>query len=120
VDVASQGSVIFLLLTDIIGSTRLSRAFPREYLEAEVVHDGLVSDAIAKHGGAVHLRTGDGYWAVFGSARASAFPMAGFWKSAASSAAARPRKSRTAPGRASPSVSWRGQSRPLTSTPARS
>jgi class 3 adenylate cyclase len=68
VDVASQGSVIFLLLTDIIGSTRLSRAFPREYLEAEVVHDGLVSDAIAKHGGAVHLRTGDGYWAVFGSA----------------------------------------------------
>ncbi len=59
-----SGTVTFLF-TDIEGSTRLWEAFPDDMGTALRLHDRLVTDAVARHGGRVVKHTGDGIFAAF-------------------------------------------------------
>ncbi len=61
------GTVTFLF-TDIEGSTRLWDAFPDDMGSALTLHDRIVGGAVNRHGGRVVKHTGDGIFAVFGSA----------------------------------------------------
>jgi len=58
----------FILLTDIVQSSRLAELFGREYLAALALHNRLVERSVAAHGGLVYKQTGDGYLALFETA----------------------------------------------------
>ena len=55
-------------MTDIEGSTRLWEQQREEMAAALAVHDGILRDAIASHGGELIKTTGDGVLAMFSSA----------------------------------------------------
>jgi class 3 adenylate cyclase len=63
-----SGTVTFLF-TDLEGSTRLFQEYPDAMQGALARHDEIVRDAIERHGGHVVKTTGDGFHAVFASAR---------------------------------------------------
>ncbi len=65
-----------LLVTDIVGSTRLWAEHESAMANDLVVHDELVSAAIASAGGRVFKHTGDGMMATFPGAAASALAAA--------------------------------------------
>jgi predicted ATPase/class 3 adenylate cyclase len=58
-------SVVSLLVTDIIESTRLWTRYEREMSADLVVHDDAVAKVVDLYGGRVFKRTGDGAMAVF-------------------------------------------------------
>jgi predicted ATPase/class 3 adenylate cyclase/DNA-binding SARP family transcriptional activator len=58
-------TVVTLLFTDIEGSTRLWADCPDEMPGALEHHDALLDEAVARHGGRVVKRTGDGVDAAF-------------------------------------------------------
>src|SRR6516162_4354712 len=58
-------SVVSLLITDIVDSTRLWARFEREMSADLVVHDDAVTKTVDLYGGRVFKRTGDGAMAVF-------------------------------------------------------
>jgi predicted ATPase/class 3 adenylate cyclase len=62
---AAVSSLVSLLVTDIVDSTRLWARFEREMSADLVVHDDLVAKIIDLYGGRVFKRTGDGAMAVF-------------------------------------------------------
>src|SRR6478752_4930570 len=62
------GTVTFLF-TDVEGSTRLWEEFPQAMQQALARHDQIVRDAIESGGGSVVKTTGDGFHAVFPTAR---------------------------------------------------
>ena len=53
------------LFTDIEESTRLWADFPETMAGALEAHDAILDDAVARHGGTVLKRTGDGVTAAF-------------------------------------------------------
>ena len=66
-----RGAVQSLLVTDIVGSTRLWAEHESLMAVDLVAHDELVSAAIVGAGGRVFKHTGDGMMATFDSAAAS-------------------------------------------------
>src|SRR5262245_20670203 len=62
---SAVSSVVSLLVTDIVDSTRLWVRFEREMSADLVVHDDLVTKLVDLYGGRVFKRTGDGAMAVF-------------------------------------------------------
>jgi predicted ATPase/class 3 adenylate cyclase/tetratricopeptide (TPR) repeat protein len=69
--VESAGAVHrFILLSDIAGSSRLAETFPQHYHTALQQHNALTENAVAAQGGSVYKHTGDGYIALFETARA--------------------------------------------------
>jgi len=64
-------SVLTFLFTDIEGSTRRWEADADAMRAALEIHDELLRDAIADHGGEFFKHTGDGVCAVFSSSRAA-------------------------------------------------
>jgi predicted ATPase/class 3 adenylate cyclase len=58
-------SLVSLLVTDIVDSTRLWARFEREMSADLVVHDDAVTKTVDLYGGRVFKRTGDGAMAVF-------------------------------------------------------
>lgn len=69
---AVQGALQSLLVTDIVGSTRLWSEHESAMAADLVAHDELVTGAIEAAGGRVFKHTGDGMMATFGSAADSA------------------------------------------------
>src|SRR5262245_47204920 len=67
---APTGTVTFLF-TDLETSTRLWEEQPQAMQDALARHDELLRNAIESHGGHVVKTTGDGFHAVFGTARAA-------------------------------------------------
>ncbi len=61
------GTVTFLF-TDVVGSTPLWDRYPNEMAHALEVHDSLVTEAVARHGGHVFSRAGDSFAVAFRSA----------------------------------------------------
>jgi predicted ATPase/class 3 adenylate cyclase len=59
------GPVVTLLVTDIVGSTRLWALYPAEMAEDLAIHDGAIRDVVTVTGGSVFKHTGDGAMAVF-------------------------------------------------------
>jgi class 3 adenylate cyclase len=68
---AEEPKLGFVLLTDIAGSQPQAEGYPAEYEEAEAQHDAIIKEVAAKHGGRRDLSTGDGFYAVFGTARSA-------------------------------------------------
>ncbi len=54
------GTVTFLF-TDVVGSTPLWDRYPNEMARALELHDSLVTDAVARHGGRVFSTAGDSF-----------------------------------------------------------
>src|SRR5207245_9533430 len=63
-----SGTVTFLF-TDVEGSTRLWEDYPDLMRDALALHDALLRDAIESQGGFIVKTTGDGFHAVFATAR---------------------------------------------------
>src|SRR4051812_16834411 len=61
-----------LLFTDVEGSTRLARALGDTWPQVVADHHRIVGEAIARHGGEIERVTGDGFFALFGSAQGAA------------------------------------------------
>jgi predicted ATPase/class 3 adenylate cyclase len=59
------GSVVTLLVTDIVGSTRLWALYPEEMAENLAAHDDAIGRVVASSGGSVFKHTGDGAMALF-------------------------------------------------------
>ena len=57
-----------ILLSDIVSSSRLHEAYPREYDAALDRHNSLIEQTVADCGGEIFKNTGDGYYAFFDSA----------------------------------------------------
>src|SRR4051794_33140830 len=58
-------AVLSLLVTDIVGSTRLWAEHEREMAIDLAAHDALIRRVVAGHGGSVFKHTGDGAMAAF-------------------------------------------------------
>ena len=58
----------YILLSDIVGSSRLHEEYPREYAAVLDRHNTLVEQTVADCGGEIFKNTGDGYYAFFESA----------------------------------------------------
>ncbi len=59
-----MGTVTFLF-TDIEGSTRQWQEHPQAMRAALAIHDSILRQAVAAHGGSVFKHTGDGVCAAF-------------------------------------------------------
>ena len=57
-----------ILLSDIVGSSRLQEKYPHEYTVALDKHNTLIEQTVVGCGGEVFKSTGDGYFAFFESA----------------------------------------------------
>ena len=62
---SAVASLVSLLVTDIVDSTRLWARYEREMAADLVVHDDAVAKVVDLYGGRVFKRTGDGAMAVF-------------------------------------------------------
>jgi predicted ATPase/class 3 adenylate cyclase len=62
---SASSSVVSLLVTDIVDSTRLRARYEREMSADLVVHDDAVAKVVDRHGGRIFKRTSDGAMAVF-------------------------------------------------------
>jgi len=60
----------FILLTDIVQSSRLTEQYPQKYLAALAQHDRLIEQAVDRNSGQIYKHTGDGYYALFETAGA--------------------------------------------------
>ena len=69
--VSDPAPPLTFLMTDVEGSTRLWEQQREEMAAALAIHDGILKDAIASHGGELIKTTGDGVLAKFSSATAA-------------------------------------------------
>jgi len=60
----------FILLSDIAGSSHLAEAYSQRYYAALKLHNVITEQAVARCGGSLYKHTGDGYIALFETARA--------------------------------------------------